>query len=215
METKQNAKTAPTQSADTLNIVPAIVSSTVSLPVENIDTDQIIPARYLKTTSMEGLGDGLFQDWRYLPDGKLNPDFPLNQPAAKGAQILVVGDNFGCGSSREHAPWALTQYGFRAVISTSFADIFKGNALKNQLLPIIVPAEIHKELLQNSGITLKIDLASQKVILPDGRAIDFPIDSFAKQCLLEGVDEMGYMLKQAPAIEAYEAKRAGSVNTLA
>lgn len=192
-----------------------IDSRVVLLPMDNVDTDQIIPARFLKTISKIGLGDQLFNDWRYLADGSPNLDFVLNKAESKGAEILLAGDNFGCGSSREHAPWALTQYGFRAVISTSFADIFKGNALKNQLLPIIVPAEIHKELLQNSGITLKIDLASQKVILPDGRAIDFPIDSFAKQCLLEGVDEMGYMLKQAPAIEAYEAKRAGSVNTLA
>ena len=215
MQPLQNTKSASTTSAEAVNIIPAIVSSTVVLPIENIDTDQIIPARFLKTTSMEGLGDGLFQDWRYLPDGKLNPDFALNKPEAKGAQILVAGDNFGCGSSREHAPWALTQYGFRAVISTSFADIFKGNALKNQLLPIIVPADIHKELIQNPGITLTIDLASQKILLPDGRNVAFPIDGFAKQCLLEGVDELGYMLKQAPAIAAYEAKRVDSVNTLA
>jgi 3-isopropylmalate/(R)-2-methylmalate dehydratase small subunit len=164
---------------------------------------------------MEGLGDNLFLDWRYLADGSPNPDFPLNKPSAKGAQILIAGDNFGCGSSREHAPWALVQYGFKAIISTSFADIFKGNALKNGLLPIIIPADIHAELIKWSGITLKIDLASQTVTLAGGRTVEFPIDPFAKHCLLEGVDELGYMLNQQPAIAAYEAKRAGSVNTLA
>jgi 3-isopropylmalate/(R)-2-methylmalate dehydratase small subunit len=192
-----------------------IESKTVVLPIENIDTDQIIPARFLKTTSMEGLGENLFLDWRYLADGTPNPDFALNKPSAKGAEILVTGDNFGCGSSREHAPWALVQYGFKAVVSTSFADIFKGNALKNGLLPIIVPADIHAELLKWPGIVLKIDLASQLLTLPGGRTVEFPIDPFAKQCLLEGVDELGYMLKQEPAIAAYEARRVDSVNTLA
>jgi 3-isopropylmalate/(R)-2-methylmalate dehydratase small subunit len=195
--------------------IATIESKTVALPIDNIDTDQIIPARFLKTTSMEGLGDNLFLDWRYLADGTPNPDFPLNKPSAKGATILITGDNFGCGSSREHAPWALVQYGFKAIISTSFADIFKGNALKNGLLPIIIPADIHAELIKWSGITLKIDLASQTVTLAGGRTVEFPIDAFAKHCLLEGVDELGYMIKQEPAIAAYEAKRAGSVNTLA
>ena len=209
------SESAPTKTAEAVNIIPAIVSHSVVLPIENIDTDQIIPARYLKTTSKEGLGDGLFYDWRYLPDGKPNPDFPLNKAGAKGSQILVAGDNFGCGSSREHAPWALAQFGFKAVISTSFADIFKGNALKNQLLPVIVPTDVHAELLKMPGAELKIDLAAQKVILPDGRSVEFPIDPFAKQCLLEGVDELGYIMKQEPAIAAYEAKRVGTVNTLA
>ena len=195
--------------------IDTIESKTVALPIDNIDTDQIIPARFLKTTSMEGLGDNLFLDWRYLADGSPNPDFPLNKPSSKGATILITGDNFGCGSSREHAPWALVQYGFKAIISTSFADIFKGNALKNGLLPIVIPADIHAELIKWSGITLKIDLASQTVTLAGGRTVEFPIDPFAKHCLLEGVDELGYMLKQEPAIAAYEAKRAGSVNTLA
>ena len=195
--------------------ITTIESKTVALPIDNIDTDQIIPARFLKTTSMEGLGDNLFLDWRYLADGSPNPDFPLNKPSAKGATILITGDNFGCGSSREHAPWALVQYGFKAIISTSFADIFKGNALKNGLLPIVIPADIHAELIKWSGITLKIDLASQTVTLAGGRTVEFPIDPFAKHCLLEGVDELGYMLNQQPAIAAYEAKRAGSVNTLA
>jgi 3-isopropylmalate/(R)-2-methylmalate dehydratase small subunit len=195
--------------------IATIESKTVVIPIDNIDTDQIIPARFLKTTSMEGLGDNLFLDWRYLADGSPNPDFPLNKPSAKGAHILVAGANFGCGSSREHAPWALTQYGFKAVISTSFADIFKGNALKNGLLPIVMPPDIHAELLKWPGITLKIDLASQTVTLAGGRTVEFPIDPFAKYCLLEGVDELGYILKQEPAIAAYEAKRVGSVNTSA
>ena len=192
-----------------------VESKTVVLPIENIDTDQIIPARFLKTTSMEGLGENLFLDWRYLADGSPNPDFPLNKPSAKGAQILVTGDNFGCGSSREHAPWALVQYGFRVIISTSFADIFKGNALKNSLVPVVVPPDIHAELLKWPGIVLKVDLETEMVTLPGGRQIAFEIDSFAKQCLVEDVDELGYMLKQEAAIAAYEAKRADSVNTLA
>lgn len=192
-----------------------IESKTVVLPVENIDTDQIIPARYLKAISKDGLGEGLFRDWRYNADGTPKADFPLNKSEAKGAQILVAGDNFGCGSSREHAPWALTQSGFRAVISTSFADIFKGNALKNGLLPVVVPKRVHEELLKSPGIVVKVDLASQTVTLPDGRSVEFPIDSFAKKCLLDGVDELGYMLQQEAAIAAYEAKRVGSVNTLA
>jgi 3-isopropylmalate/(R)-2-methylmalate dehydratase small subunit len=211
MKTDLKEKTAVTLSTKTVTIE----SKTVALPIDNIDTDQIIPARFLKTVSMEGLGENLFLDWRYLPDGTPNPDFALNKPSAKGAEILVAGDNFGCGSSREHAPWALKQYGFKAIISTSFADIFKGNALKNGLLPIIMPPDIHAELLKWSGITLKIDLATQTVTLAGGRTVEFPIDPFAKQCLIEGVDELGYMLNQQPAIAAYEAKRADSVNTLA
>jgi len=211
MKTDLKEKTAVTLSTKTVTIE----SKTVALRIENIDTDQIIPARFLKTTSMEGLGENLFLDWRYLPDGSPNPDFALNKPSAKGAEILIAGDNFGCGSSREHAPWALKQYGFKAIISTSFADIFKGNALKNGLLPIIMPPDIHAELLKWPGITLKIDLATQTVTLAGGRTVEFPIDPFAKQCLIEGVDELGYMLNQQPAIAAYEAKRSGSVNTLA
>ena len=184
-------------------------SKTVVVPVENIDTDQIIPARYLKSITKEGLGDGLFADWRAN-----DPAFPLNKAENKGAQVLVAGDNFGCGSSREHAPWALTQYGFRAVISTSFADIFKGNSLKNGLLPIIVSADVHKELLASSGATVKVDLANQTLHLAGGKSVQFPIDPFSKECLMEGVDELGYMLKQDAAIQAFEAKRVGSVNTL-
>jgi 3-isopropylmalate/(R)-2-methylmalate dehydratase small subunit len=192
-----------------------LTSKTVVLRVDNVDTDQIIPARFLKTISKEGLGDQLFYDWRYDASGAPKPDFILNTEAAKGAQVLVAGDNFGCGSSREHAPWALTQFGFKAVVSTSFADIFKGNSLKNGLLPIVVPAEIHARLLESPGATVKIDLASQILTLPDGTAVDFPIDAFSKHCLLEGVDELGYILKQDAAIAAYEAGRVGSINTLA
>jgi 3-isopropylmalate/(R)-2-methylmalate dehydratase small subunit len=187
----------------------------VPMPIDNIDTDQIIPARFLKTISKVGLGDQLFYDWRYDAAGQPKPDFILNQPFAKEVAILVAGDNFGCGSSREHAPWALTQYGFRAVVSTSFADIFKQNSLKNSLLPIVVGREIHTELFQHPDWTLKVDLAGQTLTLPDGRAIEFPVDPFSKHCLLEGIDELGYILHQEPAIAAYEAQRVGSINTLA
>ena len=192
-----------------------ITSKTVVFPVDNIDTDQIIPARFLKTISKAGLGDQLFYDWRYDASGASKPDFILNTDAAKGAEVLVAGDNFGCGSSREHAPWALTQFGFKAVVSTSFADIFKGNSLKNGLLPIVVPAAIHTALIASPGAVVKIDLATQTLTLPDGTSVEFPIDAFAKHCLLEGVDELGYILKQDAAISDYEARRTGSVNTLA
>jgi 3-isopropylmalate/(R)-2-methylmalate dehydratase small subunit len=191
-----------------------ITSKTVVFPVDNIDTDQIIPARFLKTISKAGLGDQLFYDWRYDASGAPKSDFVLNTDAAKGAEVLVAGDNFGCGSSREHAPWALTQFGFKAVLSTSFADIFKGNSLKNGLLPIVVPAAIHTALIASPGAVVKIDLATQTLTLPDGTSVEFPIDAFSKHCLLEGVDELGYILKQDAAISAYEAQRRGSVNTL-
>jgi 3-isopropylmalate/(R)-2-methylmalate dehydratase small subunit len=186
------------------------------MPVNNIDTDQIIPARFLKTTSKEGLDKNLFCDWRYDADGREKPDFILNTPRGKGAQILLAGDNFGCGSSREHAPWALTQFGFRAVISTSFADIFKQNALKNSLLPIVVSPELHAKLfaLPEDAI-VKVDLASQSITLSDGTKAEFPADPFSKTCLLEGIDELGWILKQEPAIAAYEATHPASINTLA
>ena len=174
----------------------------------------------LKMSAKDGLGDQLFCDWCYDAQGNPNPDFILNQPQAKTAKVLLAGANFGCGSSREHAPWALTQYGFRAVISTSFADIFKGNSLKNSLLPIVVSPEIHAYLLQHSDAlsdaTVAVDLASQTLTLPDGRVVPFDVDSFAKQCLLDGVDELGYILNQEAAIAQYEdAHRLGSINTLA
>jgi 3-isopropylmalate/(R)-2-methylmalate dehydratase small subunit len=190
-------------------------SPLVPLPIDNIDTDQIIPARFLKTISKDGLGDQLFYDWRYDAEGKPKPDFILNSPEAKRSQILLAGDNFGCGSSREHAPWALTQYGFRGVISTSFADIFKQNSLKNSLLPIIVPRDVHAELFANQNATVKVDLASQTVTLPNGRTIEFPVDSFAKHCLLEGIDELGYILQQQPQITAFESMHPAPINTLA
>src|SRR5580698_7638653 len=160
-------------------------SRMVPISANNIDTDQIIPARFLKTTSKEGLDKQLFCDWRYDTQGNAKPDFILNTPRGQGAAILLAGDNFGCGSSREHAPWALTQFGFRAVISTSFADIFKGNALKNSLLPIVVPGDVHAVLLSSPGATVEVDLASQTLTLADGRRVEFPIDAFAKHCLLE------------------------------
>jgi 3-isopropylmalate/(R)-2-methylmalate dehydratase small subunit len=191
-------------------------SRLVPMPMNNIDTDQIIPARFLKTTSKEGLDKQLFCDWRYDAEGNPKPDFILNTPRGQNASILLAGDNFGCGSSREHAPWALTQFGFRAVISTSFADIFKGNALKNSLLPIVVSHEVHAQLLAlPADATVKIDLATQTMTLPDGQRVEFPVDTFAKTCLLEGVDELGWILKQEPAIAAFEKTRVGSVNTLA
>jgi 3-isopropylmalate/(R)-2-methylmalate dehydratase small subunit len=186
------------------------------MPNNNIDTDQIIPARFLKTTSKEGLDKQLFQDWRYDTQGNPKPDFILNTPRGQNAQILLAGDNFGCGSSREHAPWALTQFGFRAVISTSFADIFKGNALKNSLLPIVVPHDIHVRLFAlPEDAKVKVDLASQTITLPDGVRVEFPVDPFSKTCLLEGIDELGWILKQEPAIAVFEARRVGSINTLA
>ncbi|HUS07793.1 MAG TPA: 3-isopropylmalate dehydratase small subunit [Bryobacteraceae bacterium] len=194
-------------------------SRMVPFGIDNIDTDQIIPARFLKTISKEGLDRQLFNDWRYDAQGNPKPDFILNKPEWKGVEVLLAGDNFGCGSSREHAPWALTQFGFRAVISTSFADIFKGNALKNSLLPIVVPRDVHAALFQavaaDSNVKVTIDLPSQTLTLPDGRKVEYPVDVFSKHCLIDGVDELGYILKQEPAIAAYEARRVGSINTLA
>jgi 3-isopropylmalate/(R)-2-methylmalate dehydratase small subunit len=192
-------------------------SRIVPLPINNIDTDQIIPARFLKTTSKLGLDRQLFNDWRYDAEGRPNPDFILNQPQAQGAQVLLAGDNFGCGSSREHAPWALTQFGFRAVVSTSFADIFKQNSLKNSLLPIVVPPDAHDELFTavaaDPAAVVKIDLLNQTLTLPSGRAVEFPVDSFSKHCLVEGVDELGYILQRAGEIAAYEASHPAPIHT--
>jgi len=190
-------------------------SRLVPLAIDNVDTDQIIPARFLKTISKDGLGSQLFCDWRYDAQGQPKPDFILNQPRARGAEILLAGDNFGCGSSREHAPWALTQFGFRAVISTSFADIFRQNSLKNSLLPVVVPREIHAELFAlPQEATVAIDLASETLALADGRKVAFPIDPFAKHCLLNGIDELGYIRQQEDAIAAFEARCGSAVNTL-
>ena len=191
----------------------------IALPVKDIDTDQIIPARFLKTIDKQGLGKNLFNDWRYLEDGSANPDFLLNQPRAQGATILVAGDNFGCGSSREHAPWALMGFGFQAVISTSFADIFQGNCLKNGLLPIIVEEKIHADLLEaaraDEAVELEVDLPNQLVRLPDGRTASFPIDAFSKKCLMAGIDQLGYLQQQAPAVSAYEEAHPDRVTTTA
>jgi 3-isopropylmalate/(R)-2-methylmalate dehydratase small subunit len=192
----------------------AFKSRMVFLPVDNIDTDQIIPARFLKTISKEGLGDQLFYDWRYEADGAPRSDFPLNHPGAKECRVLLAGDNFGCGSSREHAPWALTQFGFRAIISTSFADIFKSNALKNGLLPIVVEKATHQKLSAMKDGEVHVDLSSQTLTLPDGSKAAFPVDAFARTCLLEGVDELGFLLKHEAEIAAYEARRHGTMSTL-
>jgi len=183
-------------------------SSIAVLAADNVDTDQIIPARFLKTTTKEGLGLQLFHDWRYGKDGAPKADFPLNRPEAKGAEVLIAGDNFGCGSSREHAPWALTDAGFRAVVSTSFADIFYGNSLKNALLPIKVEPGVHAKLLAaGSGARVKVDLESQTLTLPDGSTASFPVDAFPKRCMLLGVDELGYLLQFEGEIAAFEAGR--------
>ncbi len=191
--------------------VAAFEGRAVALPVDNIDTDQIIPARFLTTVSREGLGDALFADWRYAADGTPRSDFVLNRAGARGATFLVAGHNFGCGSSREHAPWALVQFGFRAVVSTSFADIVRQNALKNGLIPVGLPPDVHRALLDQTSagqaITLRLDLARQTLTLPDGRAVTFPIDGFAKRCLLRGEDEVGYILAHEEAIRRYERQR--------
>lgn len=184
-----------------------IESRTVVLPVEDVDTDQIIPARFLTTTTRDGLGKSLFADWRYLPDGSDNPDFELNQPEARGCSVLVAGRNFGCGSSREHAPWALHDYGFRAVISSEIADIFRSNALKNGLLPVVVPGNVLDELLQNPGLTVTIDVESSTLNLPDGRSVEYPIDAFARYCLLEGIDQLGFLRQHEDAIRQFEETR--------
>lgn len=186
-----------------------LTSRVMALPANDVDTDQIIPAQYLKVTDKNGLAVGLFFNWRYLPDGSPNPDFVLNKPESAGAQILLAGDNFGCGSSREHAPWALTAYGFRAVISTSFADIFRSNSLKNGLLPIVVDAVTHQLLFdlaeEAPRAQLTVDLENQTLSYPGG-SVTFPIDPFNKTCLLNGVDELGYILGFEKEIAAYESR---------
>lgn len=190
-----------------------LTSRIILLPNNDVDTDQIIPARYLKVTDKAGLADGLFSSWRYLSDGAPNPDFPLNRPSSQGARVLLAGDNFGCGSSREHAPWALLGWGIRAVVSTSFADIFRNNALKNGLLPVQVSAQDHTRLVQlveqDPWLEATIDLAAQKLQLPDGSSVAFPIDPFSKTCMLQGVDQLGYLLNHLEQIQAFEKARAG------
>ncbi len=188
-----------------------LTSRVIPLPINNIDTDQIIPARFLKVTDKAGLGQDLFCDWRYLPDGSPNPEFILNQPEYQGAQILLAGDNFGCGSSREHAPWALTGWGIQVVVSTSFADIFRNNALKNGLLPVVVTPEMHEQLFEMVQEIPQgqwtVDLAEQVVSLPTGDSFHFEVDSFARTCLLQGVDELGYLLSFTDQIAEYETNR--------
>ena len=181
-------------------------SRTVVLPVSDVDTDQIIPARFLTTTTREGLGKHLFADWRYAPDGSARPDFVLNQPQAAGCTVLVAGRNFGCGSSREHAPWALTDYGFRAVVSTRIADIFRSNALKNGLVPVLIDPATHRWLLEHAGAEVSIDLETTTLTLPTGQAARFPLEPFARFCLMNGVDELGFLLGREAQIAAYEAR---------
>jgi 3-isopropylmalate/(R)-2-methylmalate dehydratase small subunit len=183
-----------------------LTSRTVVLPAANIDTDQIIPARFLTTTTRSGLGRHLFADWRYGPDGSPRTDFALNRPEAPGCRILVTGRNFGCGSSREHAAWALADFGLRAVISTEIADIFRSNALKNGLLPVIVEETVGGWLLAHPGTELTLDVAARTLTLPGGRLVTFPLEAFARHCLLRGVDELAFLLERSREIEAYERR---------
>jgi len=189
------------------NAVTRIKSRTVVLPTRDIDTDQIIPARFLTSTSREGFGEALFYDLRFNADGSPDPEFPLNTAAADGCEVLVAGNNFGCGSSREHAPWALLDFGIRAVISTEIADIFANNSLKNSLLPVVVDADTHAWLLANPGVDVDIDVTAATLILPDGRSIGFPLDGFAQYCLVEGIDQLGFLRQQLEQIEAFEESR--------
>jgi 3-isopropylmalate/(R)-2-methylmalate dehydratase small subunit len=190
--------------------IRTITSKIIPLLVNDVDTDQIIPARYLKVTDKAGLAEGLFSNWRYLPDGNPNPEFPMNKPEYRGASILLAGDNFGCGSSREHAPWALHAGGVRAVISTSFADIFCSNALKNGVLPVVVDESIHKSLAdlvdEAPAAPITIDLENQKVLLPGGLEASFTVDLFSKTCLVKGMDELDYLAGFLPQIQAYEVR---------
>jgi 3-isopropylmalate/(R)-2-methylmalate dehydratase small subunit len=199
--------------------IKTFTGKAASLPTNDIDTDQIIPARFLKVTDKAGLGANLFADWRYDASGAPRPEFVLNQPQHQGAEVLIAGDNFGCGSSREHAPWALVGAGFRAVVSTSFADIFKNNALKNGLLPVEIDDEtlqqLHSLIAEDPEVRVTVDLAAQTLTLPDGRSVTFPIDPFARYCLLNGVDQLGFLLGLDTDIAAYETAHPGRVNTLA
>jgi 3-isopropylmalate/(R)-2-methylmalate dehydratase small subunit len=190
-----------------MKAVRTLTSRTVVLPGSNIDTDQIIPARFLTTTTREGLGRSLFADWRYDAQGAPKPDFILNGPAAEGCRILVAGDNFGCGSSREHAPWALLDYGLQAVISTEIADIFRSNSLKNGFLPVVVDQATSDWLLANPGAQVTIDVADTTLTLPSGMRVKFPLEDFSRYCLLNGVDELGFLLDRRAQIETYERNR--------
>ena len=200
--------------------IGVFTSKVIPIDKENVDTDQIVPARYLKVTDKDGLADALFRDWRFEEDGSLkDPPFILDRPGMAGRNILLVGDNFGAGSSREHAPWALTAWGVRAILSTGFADIFRSNSLKNGLLPIVVPADVHARLRdlieRDPDADLTVDLSEQGVLLPDGTTVDFDIDPFAKRMLLAGTDEMGYLLSKEGDIAAWEAGHPARIETRA
>jgi 3-isopropylmalate/(R)-2-methylmalate dehydratase small subunit len=191
-----------------MQAIKTVRSRTVVVPNRDIDTDQIIPARFLTTTTRDGLGDKLFCDWRFNSDGSRKPDFVLNQEQFENHQIMVAGNNFGCGSSREHAPWALLDYGIQAVISTEIADIFRSNALKNGLLPIVVDDKTHAWLIAHPGAELEIDVESSSLTLPNGEVSRYPIDSFARYCLLQGIDQLGFIQEHERAIEQFEENRA-------
>ena len=200
--------------------IGVFTSKVIPIDKENVDTDQIVPARYLKVTDKDGLADALFRDWRFEEDGSLkDPPFILDRPGMAGRNILLVGDNFGAGSSREHAPWALTAWGVRAILSTGFADIFRSNSLKNGLLPIVVPADVHARLRdlieRDPDADLTVDLSEQGVLLPDGSTVDFDIDPFAKRMLLAGTDELGYLLSKEGDIAAWEAAHPARIETRA
>jgi 3-isopropylmalate/(R)-2-methylmalate dehydratase small subunit len=186
--------------------IKVLRSRTAVLPMSNIDTDQIIPARFLTTTTREGLGQNLFADWRYDAQGAPRAEFALNRPEAQGCQILVAGRNFGCGSSREHAPWALLDYGIRAVISTEIADIFRNNSLKNGLLPVVVDEKTSRWLIENPGVEVSIDLDSTTLLLPGGERVEFPLEAFSRYCLMNGIDELGFLLGRMDEIKAYEQR---------
>lgn len=198
--------------------IKQFTSRVLALPIENIDTDQIIPARFLKVTDKAGLGSALFSDWRYDADGNPRPEFVLNQPGATEAHVLFAGDNFGCGSSREHAPWALVGFGFQAVISTYFGDIFRSNSLKNGLLPIVVEHDVHRRLQatfeNDPDARVTVDLASQTLTLPGGETVTFPVEPFAKHCLLNGVDQLGFLMAEESAIAQYEGDNPARIHTI-
>ncbi len=184
-----------------------IESKTMVLPLEDVDTDQIIPARFLTTITREGIGEALFADWRYDANGEPIADFVLNRAETAGCEVLVAGRNFGCGSSREHAPWALMDFGIRAVVSTAIADIFRNNSLKNGLVPVIVDADTHQYLLDNPGVTVIVDVEQRTLSLPDGRTAAFPIDGFSRHCIMNGIDQLGFLQQQEAAIADFETNR--------
>ncbi|MGI9290465.1 MAG: 3-isopropylmalate dehydratase small subunit [Gammaproteobacteria bacterium] len=187
--------------------ITQFTSKTIVLPIDDVDTDQIVPARFLTTTEREGIGVSLFADWRFDKEGNEIADFPLNAPEAKDRQILVAGRNFGCGSSREHAPWAIHDFGIRAVISSEIADIFRTNSLNNGLVPIVIDESTHQWLLDNPGAEVTVDMEACEITLPDGKSVSFPIEPFARHCIMEGIDQMGYLLHNLPKIEAFEENR--------